>query len=410
MLSHDKVLIIGKVWPEPKSSAAGTRMMQLIYFFKELEAEIVFASTANPSDFQEDLSLYGIETYNIQLNSVSFDDFLIAIKPSVVVFDRFMTEEQFGWRVIEHCPAALRILNSEDLHFLRHAREEALKLNGDLSVLNLNSEMALREVASMYRVDFTFLVSEFEIELLREKFHFADHKMCYFPLFSNVVSERLPNFEQRRDFMFIGNFLHAPNWDALCYLKREIWPLIRKKCPQAQVNVYGAYASQKVMDFHNPMDGFLICGRVEDAQAVTLKARVSLAPLRFGAGIKGKLLEAMACGTPTVTTSIGAESMQHNDLWNGAIVDSAEEFAEAATQLYTNPEKWELAQQNGVQILAKRYNYAIFVESLKREFRTRLKSCEATRSADFLSLLVQHHSLASTKYLSKWIEEKNKDN
>ncbi len=408
MQSLHNVLIIGKVFPEPKSSAAGTRMMQLIHFFKELGAKIVFASTANPSDFQEDLSISGVEVHTIQLNSSSFDDFLIATNPSVVVFDRFMTEEQFGWRVIENCPNAFRILNSEDVHFLRYAREEALKLNGDLSELNLYSDMAMREVASIYRVDFTLLLSEFEIDLLKDKFQVSGNKFYYFPLFSKVVSEQLPSFEERNDFLFIGNFLHAPNWDALCYLKKEIWPLIRRKLPTARLNVYGAYASQKVTDFHNPAEGFIIGGRAADAQEVTLKARVSLAPIRFGAGIKGKLLEAMSCGTPSVTTSIGAESMQLNDLWSGEIADTPEDFASSAVRLYTNGEDWKRAQQNGFEILANRYNYDDHAELFKRELHHRIENLEATRSGDFLSLLMQHHSMSSTKYLSKWIEEKNK--
>ena len=409
MGSRDKVLIIGKVWPEPKSSAAGTRMMQLINFFKELGAEVHFASTANVSDFQENLSPLGIDTHSIQLNSASFDDFLLAINPSVVVFDRFMTEEQFGWRVIEKCPTALRILNSEDLHFLRYAREEALKLNGDLSELNLYSDMAMREVASIYRVDFTLLLSEFEIDLLKEKFHVSDHKLYYFPLFSKVVSEQLRSFEERSDFMFIGNFLHAPNWDALCYLKKEIWPLIRQTLPSARLNVYGAYASQKVTDFHNPADGLIICSRAEDAQEVTLKARVSLAPLRFGAGIKGKLLEAMSCGTPSITTSIGAESMQYNHIWSGEIANTPEDFAAAAVRLYTQEKDWNHAQQNGIEILVKRYNYHDHSELLKSELEHRMKNLEISRSNDFLSQLMQYHSMLSTKYLSKWIEEKNKN-
>ena len=244
--------------------------------------------------------------------------------------------------------------------------------------------------------------------MLKEKFKVSPDKLYYLPLFSKVQSDNLTNFEERSDFMFIGNFLHAPNWDALCYLKKEIWPLIRQKLPTAQLNVYGAYASQKVTDFHNPAEGFIICGRAEDAQEVTLKARVSLAPLRFGAGIKGKLLEAMACGTPSVTTSIGAESMRHADLWNGAIVDSPEEFADEAVRLYTVREKWSKAQQNGFQILEERYDYMRFAEPFKRELRNRLEHLEVTRSNDFISLLMQHHSMSSTKYLSKWIEEKNK--
>ena len=118
-----KLLIIGFVWPEPKSSAAGGRMMQLISIFKENGFEITFASAAQDSDFMIDLAEFGVIKRSIELNSSSFDDFIKELNPDVVLFDRFMIEEQFGWRVIENCPKAIRILDTEDLHFLRKARE-----------------------------------------------------------------------------------------------------------------------------------------------------------------------------------------------------------------------------------------------------------------------------------------------
>lgn len=111
--------------------------------------------------------------------------------------------------------------------------------------------------------------------------------------------------------------------------------LIKKQVPEAVLNIYGAYASQKVLQLNNIKEGFLIKG-AENANEVVLKARVVLAPLRFGAGIKGKLLEAMQCGTPSVTTSIGAESMHADLSWNGFIEDNPDAFAKKAVELYHN--------------------------------------------------------------------------
>jgi O-antigen biosynthesis protein len=164
-LKNKRILIIGFVWPEPKSSAAGSRMMQLIAFFKENGGKITFASTALQSEFSEEL--LDVDRKQIALNCSSFDEFVLELQPDLVLFDRFMTEEQFGWRVAEHCPNALRMLDSEDLHCLREARRLTVLKN---KPFNLNNDLAKREIASIYRCDVTLMISEFEIELLQIAF------------------------------------------------------------------------------------------------------------------------------------------------------------------------------------------------------------------------------------------------
>ncbi|NJW54257.1 glycosyltransferase, partial [Salinimicrobium sp. CDJ15-91] len=111
-MSRRKLLVIGYVWPEPKSSAAGARMMQLLEFFLAEDYSITFATTAAKTEFMTDLPSLGIATEKIELNNESFDLFLKKISPEIVIFDRFMMEEQFGWRVAEVVPNALRILDT----------------------------------------------------------------------------------------------------------------------------------------------------------------------------------------------------------------------------------------------------------------------------------------------------------
>src|SRR5690606_286540 len=126
-------------------------------------------------------------------------------------------------------------------------------------------------------------------------------------------------FEEREGFMFIGNFLHEPNWHTLQVLKTKIWPVLRKKIPNVMLHIYGAYASQKVMQLNNEGENFLVHGRADNAEEVISKHRLLIAPIKFGAGLKGKFIEAMQVGTPSVTTSIGAEAMKGDLDWNGAI-------------------------------------------------------------------------------------------
>jgi len=410
---NQKVLIIASVWPEPNSSAAGSRMMQLIELFLNEQWEITFASPANNSDYSYDIESIGVAKVNIQLNSASFDDFIKELQPAIVLFDRFLVEEQFGWRVTENCPDALKILDTEDLHCLRQSRQKAFKekrayRHNDL----LTADIAKREIASILRCDISLIISSVEMELLKTIFKIDSSLIYYLPFMLDPISEEairtLPAYEERSNFISIGNFLHEPNWNAVLFLKEELWPLIRKKLPKAELHVYGAYPSQKVTALHQPKYGFLIKGRAESVKNVMTNAKVCLAPLRFGAGIKGKLIDAMQYGTPNVTTSIGAEAM-HGDLaWNGFITDTAEDFANKAVELYDNKDIWQRSQKYGVQIINVCYPKKSAGLAFIKKIETLQASLKEHRTHNFMGNLLQHHTTLSTKYMSKWIEEKNK--
>lgn len=408
-----KLLIIGFVWPEPKSSAAGGRMMQLISIFNENGFEITFASAAQDSNFMVDLSEFGVIKKSIELNSSSFDDFVAELNPEVVLFDRFMVEEQFGWRVIEKCPKAIRILDTEDVHCLRTARQKAFKENRTFKIQDLLSEeVAKREIASILRCDLSLIISEFEINVLKDVFKINEDLLFYLPFLVDEMKEeellKLPSFEERKHFVFIGNFLHEPNWNTVQYLKEAIWPSIKKDFPEAVLEVYGAYPSQKVLQLHQPKNGFYIMGRAEDANEIVKKSRVVLAPIRFGAGLKGKLLEAMQCGTPSATTSIGSEAMHRKLSWNGFIEDDSTDFARKAIALYQDENLWKQSQKNGIEIINKCYQKSNYSSQLLSLVNSLIEDSESHRLHNFMGNLLQHHAFKSTMYMSKWIEAKNK--
>lgn len=412
MLQNQNLLIIGTVFPEPNSSAAGSRMMQIISVFKNLNFKITFASAANQSDFMTDLERIGVLKKNIFLNDNSFDVFVKNLNPAIVIFDRFITEEQFGWRVAENCPNAMRILDTEDLHCLRFARQFALKENRNFKTKDLFSDIAYREIASILKCDLSLIISEFEINLLQDFFKIDKQLLHYLPFLLNEIDNEIAKnwktFDERTDFIFIGNFYHEPNWDAVLYLKEIIFPLIRKELPNAILKIYGAYPSKKVLQLHNPKEGFFVLGRAENANEVVENAKVCLAPLRFGAGIKGKLAEAMLCGTPSVTTLIGAEGMVLNSKWNGFIADNPKEFANLAVQLYQNKFIWENAQKNGIAIYNKRYSKNKFENIFVHRILELQKNFKNLRLNNFLGSILQFQNNLSSKYLSKWIAEKNK--
>ncbi|MBC3847100.1 glycosyltransferase family 4 protein [Winogradskyella echinorum] len=408
----DKLLIIGLVWPEPKSSAAGSRMLQLVEQFQKQGYEITFACAAKTSQNTFNLSHLGIKTQDILLNDASFDAFILALNPNIVLFDRFMTEEQYGWRVAKHCPTALRILDTEDFHGLRKARELALKAGEEVTVEYLQNDTTKREIASIYRCDLSLIISEAEIEILTKQFKIDRDLLYYLPFLLEPINDleikEFPSFTERQHFITIGNFLHPPNYDAVLYLKNNIWPLIRKQLPKAELLIYGAYESQKVSQLHNEKQGFLIKGFIQDVNEVMQKAKVCLAPLRFGAGLKGKLVDAMQNGTPCIMSSIAAEGMFGNLKANGFVEDSTEVFAEKSVELYLNTETWISRQEHGFKVLNKRFSKIDFQSDFKSRISELLKDLQYHRQKNFIGNLLQHQTLQSTKYMSKWIEEKNR--
>ena len=405
------VLIIGWVWPEPDSSAAGKRMMDLILLFLKKGYQISFASTAARNDFSVNLKKLGVHELKIKLNDEGFNTIIGEMKPDIVVFDRFMTEEQFGWRVAEYSPESLRILDTTDLHCLRHARHMALKENSAFENKYLHNEYAYREIAAILRSDLSLLISQHELSLLMDFFNIQEHLIYYLPFLMETLdagkTEKLPKYDERMHFCFIGNMRHAPNADATTYLKKVIWPAIKEKLKNAELHVYGAYMPEYIKQFHKPNEGFHIKGRADSVTKMMQNYRVLLAPLQFGAGLKGKLVDAMENGLPSVTTAIGAEGIHNGLPWNGFVEDTPATIVNRAIDLYNSEAVWETSQKNGYNIINTRFKQCFgdeFIDKLELLCTQR----ETHRKKNFYSKLLYFHQFNSTKYMGKWIEAKNK--
>lgn len=402
---NDKVLILGFIWPEPSSTAAGRRVMQLIEFFKWRGNEIHFACPAAKTEFSYPLEKIGVHTHEIELNNSYFDEIIHPIQPRIVIYDRFMIEEQFGWRIQNLFPDAITILDTEDLHFLRKQRRS--KAEGKKGHKK-NEEIELREIASIFRCDLSLIISRFEIEVLQEK-GVPETLLFYLPFMEdNVNSKDFKKFEERCHFVTVGSFLHAPNVDGVEYLKKSIWPLIRQKLPTAQIKVYGSYCNSKIEQLTNLTEGFQIMGRATDVLEVMGSARVCLAPLRYGAGLKGKFIDAMRVGTPSVTTHIGSEGMYNENTWPGFVSDQPEELANKAVLLHEDESIWLSKSKLSVQHLNNCFGKENLFEAFKSKLFTLQAHIKMHRESNLIGRILKHNSNRSTMYMSKWIEEKNK--
>ncbi len=402
-----KVLFIGLVWPEPTSSAAGWRILHLVKLLLH-NHQVHFVSAATKSPYSYDLKSLGVTEHQIELNNSSFDHFVRELNPFIVVFDRFMIEEQYGWRITENVPNALKILDTEDLHFLRLARQEAFKKDKPIHIYN---DTAKREIAAILRCDLSLIISEFEMELLKNKFNVEADRLFFLPFQENklAIQDKRNNYNERANFVFIGNFIHEPNWRTVEVLKNKIWPILRRKIPHAELHIYGAYASEKVNQLHNPKERFFIKGRADNARDTLEEYKVLLAPIPFGAGAKGKFVDAMFSGTPSVTTTVGAENMHINNQWGGYIADNMDEFIERAIYLYTHQDVWYDFQRAGFEIFDSTVADNSYSEALLKWIDYALVHLNELRENNFIGQILQQQQLNATKYMSLWIEQKNKN-
>jgi O-antigen biosynthesis protein len=447
------IVMLGSVWPEITSSAAGMREWNLINTFLKYNYHVIYSSAAKENQFTKDLQASGLETYNFQSNDSKFNNWISELKPNYVIFDRYIIEEQFGWRVSTSSPSTIRILDTQDLHFLRIARHNYLLQNSSPSAPSSLSSSSLqsifnaqiplqdtdycyRELSSIYRCDLTFILSSFELALLTSApFNLPSSLLhlspFHYPKPPHLSTLTHSSFQTRQHFCMIGNFRHPPNADGVKWLSSEIWPRIHKDLPHTQMHVYGAYPSRDMMELTDPLKGFHVKGPVKDHLKMLQKYKINCAPLRFGAGIKGKITDGWYCGTPVVTTPIGSEGMMglggtgagveegtEEEEWGGEISTSdPQDFANKAVELYLNKEKWEAAQRNGYRILNKFHsdevNSLALVQQLTHleervEERRRGAGAEAG-TGNWIGNLLNYNSVRSTKYFSLWIEEKNKN-
>ncbi len=399
------LLAIGYVWPEPESSAAGSHMLSILQFFQRCGWRVVFSTPAKPTEFMTDLAQFGIESRAIELNNVSFNDFVRDLQPDVVLFDRFMMEEQFGWRVTQECPNAIRILDTEDLQCLRHARHSAHKQSREVQAADFFQDIAFREIAAIARSDLSLIISSYEMELLQTRFKLEESILFHLPFLIDKPDGSQPGFSARQHFVTIGNFRHAPNWDSVLYL-RELWPEIRKQLPAAELHIYGAYTPPKATALNDPNIGFLIKDRAENAHQVIRNARVLLAPLRFGAGIKGKLMDAMVTRTPSVTTPIGAEGMHGELAWPGFVTESPQEFITRAIELYQDQTIWDASVARIDPILNAIFCKDALLERLSSRVDSLIADLDSHRQGNFLGAMMRHQHMNSSEFMSRWIETK----
>lgn len=404
-----RALFISQVWPEPESSAASLRTLNLFQHLKNLGFTLHVGSACADNNHRLALEALGIHTQHLPLNDSAFNEYLKTFRPEFVFFDRFMSEEQFSWRVRKELPQAIRILDTIELHCLTAARsnsgQSGVHLQSRLPEDVFFSEIAARELGAIFRSDLSLFTSTVELEILSQ--HLPDFGAELKLLRPSYQLKSLAKpFSERQNFVCLGNFRHQPNIEGLTCLRENIWPLIRSALPQAELHIWGSYLSPKIARWDEAETGFRIKGRLSELSDLG-NYKLLLAAQHTGAGIKGKLADAWSYGTPCVATEIAAEAMQASAGFGGIVAGSSAEFAQAAIYLYSSSVSWLAAQERGTESLQELFNFEVNQAALKKSLESAQKR-KAKGEQSILNNLLWHHSQRSTEFFSRWLESKHR--
>jgi len=241
-------------------------------------------------------------------------------------------------------PQARIIFHAPDLYSLRETREAWLEKDPVKAKQAKMTEE--REMRIFGQSDLVVVVSPVEHQILQERL--PQKKIAHFPVLYAPVSTEPTGYEKRKDMFFLGGYAHPPNVDAVLWFATEIWLLIREKLPDAMFHIIGAEAPEQLRRL-GELPGIRYVGYVENLEEALATMRVGVAPLRYGAGIKGKVAATMGLGIPCVCTSIAAEGMYLHNGEQVLLADTPEDFANAVVQLYTDESLWQVISEKGRQ-------------------------------------------------------------
>src|SRR6266566_1051018 len=350
--SGKNILVIDHHLPMPDKDAGSARMFHILNILHELGHRVTFIpdNLANIPPYGEELQRRGIEIiYHPYIKKVR--DYLIShgSEFDAVLLSRcdFARKHIADTRL--YAPRSRIIFDTVDLHFVRTEREA--QITSDSETREKARQKEQLEYDLIDQADETWVVSNVEQKLLREA---RPHKSVEIvSTIAEVPGSKTP-FALRRDCLFIGGFQHTPNIDAVLFFVQKIYPLVSEHLPDAKFYIIGEKAPPEIVALAT--ERIVIAGWQRDIRPFFDSAKLSVAPLRFGAGIKGKINQSMGFGVPVVATSLAVEGIALNDREDILIADEPEDFARAIIELYESEEIWNRLSKNGIKKTKARYS------------------------------------------------------
>jgi len=356
------ILVMDALMPDPNRDAGSVQMMGLLRLLRELGWRVSFMADnrrATPAEILR-LGQLGVETLCTPwspalptwlrreghgLGAILVSRYYVAA-PNLPLFRR-------------HAPQAKLLLELADVHFLREQR--AAQHTGDAALARRAEQTRRHELATVAACDTTLVVSTVERDLLARDLPQANVEIV--PNMHEIHPGRSP-FAARDGLLFVGGFGHPPNVDAIRWLAGEIYPRIRAERPDITLHLVGDMPDNARREFDGC--GIVVHGRIADLSPMLEARRIALAPLRYGAGVKGKVNMAMSNGLPVVATSVAAEGMWLRDGDNALLADDADSFAAAVLRLYDDEALWLRLSEAGLANVREHFSFDVARAALRR--------------------------------------------
>lgn len=352
------LLWIDALFPTPDQDCGSVEAFNFLKTACEGGWGVTFIPQANRDHaelYTEQLQRLGIECwYQPYLQSVA--DYLKTYghQFDVIVLSRVVVASDVIEDVIRYAPEAKIIFNTVDLHFLRESREREIIYGHHSGSGEDNSKtdsLKEKEFNIIKRADLTILTSHYEETIVREQVPSA--KTTVIPIARDIPG-RGRGFQGRHDICFLGGFSHKPNVDAVEYFVSEIWQLVKEHLPDCRFIVAGSNIPDSIQRLS--CEDIVIEGFVPELHTLFERVKLSIAPLRYGAGMKGKVVSSLSFGVPVIATSIAAEGMSLTDGLDVSIANEPANFANLITQIYRSEAAWERLSQNGLDTARSKFS------------------------------------------------------
>ncbi len=350
-----RVLILDACTPTPDQDSGSLRMINLMQIFIELGHHVSFIpeNMAFFDDYSKDLQRLGVEC----IYAPKYNSPLAYLKAKGAYFDRVILSRYYVAEPVmdmirSYCPKAKIWFDTVDLHYLRETRMAELD-NDDLALKTANETKA-KEYSVAEACDLTLVVSSYEQQVMGQEN--AELDVAVLSNIHEVYGGHV-GYNKSQDIMFIGGYQHTPNVDGIVWFVNDILPKICAEIPELKLHIIGSKAPQQVkalgqhpnIEFH---------GFVADIEPLMQNTRLAVAPLRFGAGVKGKVNMSMSYGQPVVGTSVAVEGMYTKNGYDVLMADDADSFAEAVIQLYQDQTLWQQVSKGGLENVEKWFSFS----------------------------------------------------